>query len=91
LKIDLLVFILITITSAAGYVRLILADEQMLQRVTSVQQLEDMETELEQALERVHERKSYVMNSALYGRSASGIQRQVTHNFPFDIGSKKDL
>jgi len=37
--------------------RLILADEQMLQRVTSVQQLEDMETELEQALERVHERK----------------------------------
>jgi hypothetical protein len=27
--------------------RLILADEQMLQRVTSVQQLEDMETELE--------------------------------------------
>ncbi|KAH8957040.1 hypothetical protein BDL97_07G071900 [Sphagnum fallax] len=56
--------------------RLILADEQMLQRVTSVQQLEDMETELEQALERVHERKSYVMNSALYGQSASGIQRQ---------------
>jgi hypothetical protein len=37
--------------------RLILADEQMLQRVTSVQQLEDMETELQQALERVHERK----------------------------------
>jgi hypothetical protein len=37
--------------------RLILADEQMLQRVTSLQQLEDMETELEQALERVHERK----------------------------------
>ncbi|KAH8957028.1 hypothetical protein BDL97_07G071900 [Sphagnum fallax] len=59
--------------------RLILADEQMLQRVTSVQQLEDMETELEQALERVHERKSYVMNSALYGQSASGIQRQGTN------------
>lgn len=37
--------------------RLILADEQMLQRVTSVQQLEDMETKLEQALQRVHERK----------------------------------
>jgi len=35
--------------------------------------------------------QSYVMNSALYGQSASGIQRQVTHNFPFDIGSKKDL
>jgi hypothetical protein len=131
--------------------RLILADEQMLQRVTSVQQLEDMETELQQALERVHERKvrytsssttsyslaysfllmllcsncqarvrltweshvlswsclkeqallclmgflgveqNYVMNSALCGQSASAIQRQVTHNFPFDIGSKKDF
>jgi hypothetical protein len=35
--------------------------------------------------------QSYVMNSALYGQSASGIQRQVTHNFPFDIGFKKDF
>lgn len=37
--------------------RLYLADEQLLQNVTSVQQLANMETELEQALERVRSRK----------------------------------
>lgn len=37
--------------------RLYLADEQLLQSVTSVQQLANMETELEQALERVRARK----------------------------------
>jgi len=39
--------------------RLILADEQIIQTVTSVQQLANMETELEQALERVRHRKVY--------------------------------
>jgi hypothetical protein len=38
---------------------LILADEQIIQTVTSVQQLANMETELEQALERVRHRKVY--------------------------------
>lgn len=37
--------------------RLYLADEQLLQSVTSVQQLANMETELEQAIERVRARK----------------------------------
>jgi hypothetical protein len=37
--------------------RLYLADEQLLQGVNSVQQLANMETELEQALERVRARK----------------------------------
>lgn len=34
-----------------------MADEQLLQSVSSVQQLANMETELEQALERVRARK----------------------------------
>ncbi|CAK9271186.1 unnamed protein product [Sphagnum jensenii] len=37
--------------------RFLLADEQLIQTVTSVQQLATMETELEQALERVRQRK----------------------------------
>lgn len=37
--------------------RLYLADQQLLQSVTSVQQLANMETELEQAIERVRARK----------------------------------
>jgi hypothetical protein len=37
--------------------RLILADEELIQSVTSVQHLVDMERELEQALERVRQRK----------------------------------
>ncbi len=39
------------------FCRLYLADEQLLQGVNSVQQLANMETELEQALERVRARK----------------------------------
>jgi hypothetical protein len=39
-----------------------LADEQMIQNVTSVQQLANMETELEQALERVRQRKVCTLN-----------------------------
>ncbi|KAH9559951.1 hypothetical protein CY35_06G082100 [Sphagnum magellanicum] len=60
--------------------RLILADEELIQSVTSVQQLVDMERELEQALERVRQRKSAV-NSACEPQAAarSGIQRQ--HEF----------
>ncbi len=42
--------------------RLMLADEQMIQNVTSVQQLANMETELEQALERVRQRKVCTLN-----------------------------
>ncbi|CAK9860148.1 unnamed protein product [Sphagnum jensenii] len=57
--------------------RLILADEQIIQTVTSVQQLANMETELEQALERVRHRKNYVTNA--YDQAASAIQRQ--HEF----------
>nr|ADB81909.1 MIKC* MADS-box transcription factor [Funaria hygrometrica] len=53
--------------------RLYLADEQLLQGVTSVQQLANMETELEQALERVRSRKNYV-SSAYHGTHA--LQRQ---------------
>jgi hypothetical protein len=37
--------------------RFLLADEQLIQTVTSLQQLATMETELEQALERVRQRK----------------------------------
>jgi hypothetical protein len=37
--------------------RFLRADEQLIQTVTSVQQLATMETELEQALERVRQRK----------------------------------
>jgi ATP-dependent protease HslVU (ClpYQ) peptidase subunit len=37
--------------------RLILADEELIKSVTSVQQLVDMERELEQALVRVRQRK----------------------------------
>jgi hypothetical protein len=37
--------------------RFLLADERLIQTVTSVQQLATMETELEQALERVRQRK----------------------------------
>lgn len=37
--------------------RLYLADEQLLQSIASVQQLANMESELEQALERVRARK----------------------------------
>jgi len=57
--------------------RLYLADEQLLQGVTSVQQLANMETELEQALERVRARKNYV--SSAY-QAASAMQRQQ-HEF----------
>ncbi|XP_024399783.1 uncharacterized protein [Physcomitrium patens] len=57
--------------------RLYLADEQLLQNVTSVQQLANMETELEQALERVRARKSYV--SSAY-QVSSAMQRQQ-HEF----------
>ncbi|XP_073388586.1 uncharacterized protein [Physcomitrium patens] len=53
--------------------RLYLADEQLLQSVTSVQQLANMETELEQALERVRARKTYV--SSAY-QTANVMQRQ---------------
>jgi hypothetical protein len=45
-----------------GACRLMLADEQMIQNVTSVQQLANMETELEQALERVRQRKVCTLN-----------------------------
>lgn len=55
--------------------RLYLADEQLLQSVTSVQQLANMETELEQAIERVRARKAYV-NSA-YQAASSAMQRQM--------------
>lgn len=54
--------------------RLYLADQQLLQSVTSVQQLANMETELEQAIERVRARKAYV--SSAY-EAASVMQRQV--------------
>lgn len=37
--------------------RLYLADEQLLHNIASIQQLSNMETELEQALERVRARK----------------------------------
>lgn len=57
--------------------RLYLADEQLLQSVSSVQQLANMETELEQALERVRARKTYV--SSAY-QAASAMQRQQ-HEF----------
>lgn len=57
--------------------RLYLADEQLLQNVTSVQQLANMETELEQALERVRARKNYV--SSAY-QAANAMQRQQ-HEF----------
>lgn len=57
--------------------RLYLADEHLLQNITSVQQLANMETELEQALERVRARKSYV--SSAY-QAASAIHRQQ-HEF----------
>nr|ADB81907.1 MIKC* MADS-box transcription factor [Funaria hygrometrica] len=57
--------------------RLYLADEQLLQSVTSVQQLANMETELEQALERVRARKTYV--SSAY-QTANVMQRQQ-HEF----------
>nr|BAC06830.1 MADS-box protein PpMADS2 [Physcomitrium patens] len=57
--------------------RLYLADEQLLQGVTSVQQLANMETELEQALERVRARKNYV--SSAY-QTANALQRQQ-HEF----------
>lgn len=61
-----------------GYFRrLYLADEQLLQGVTSVQQLANMETELEQALERVRARKNYV--SSAY-QAANEMQRQQ-HEF----------
>nr|PNR58242.1 hypothetical protein PHYPA_005237 [Physcomitrium patens] len=43
--------------------RLYLADEQLLQGVTSVPQLANMESELEQALERVRARKNYVSSA----------------------------
>ncbi|CAK9878396.1 unnamed protein product [Sphagnum jensenii] len=60
--------------------RLILADEELIQSVTSVQHLVDMERELELALERVRQRKSAI-NSACDPQAAarSGIQRQ--HEF----------
>lgn len=57
--------------------RLYLADEQLLQAVTSVQQLANMETELEQALERVRARKNYV--SSAY-QAANALQRHQ-HEF----------
>ncbi|XP_024403429.1 uncharacterized protein [Physcomitrium patens] len=57
--------------------RLYLADENLLQNITSVQQLANMETELEQALERVRARKSYVSNAY---QAASAMQRQQ-HEF----------
>ncbi|CAK9256977.1 unnamed protein product [Sphagnum tenellum] len=59
--------------------RLMLADEQMIQNVTSVQQLANMETELEQALERVRQRKSYVTNA--YDQAANAIQIRQHHEF----------
>jgi hypothetical protein len=57
--------------------RLFLADEQIIQTVTSVQQLANMETELEQALERVRRHKSLVTNA--YDQAANAMQRQ--HEF----------
>ncbi|KAG0612549.1 hypothetical protein M758_6G036500 [Ceratodon purpureus] len=57
--------------------RLYLADEQLLHSIASVQQLSNMETELEQALERVRARKAYV--SSAY-QAASAVQRQQ-HEF----------
>nr|ADB81902.1 MIKC* MADS-box transcription factor [Funaria hygrometrica] len=57
--------------------RLYLADEQLLQGVTSVPQLANMESELEQALGRVRARKNYV--SSAY-QNANVIQRQQ-HEF----------
>lgn len=55
--------------------RLYLADEQLLQSVTSVQQLANMETELEQALERVRARKVRILKF-----NCSWIQ-SITHHF----------
>lgn len=55
-------------------IRLYLADEQLLQSVTSVQQLANMETELEQALERVRTRKAYVTSAY---QAVSVMQRQM--------------
>nr|ADB81908.1 MIKC* MADS-box transcription factor [Funaria hygrometrica] len=57
--------------------RLYLADEQLLQSLSSVQQLANLETELEQALERVRARKNYV--SSAY-QTASVMQRRQ-HEF----------
>nr|ADB81905.1 MIKC* MADS-box transcription factor [Funaria hygrometrica] len=57
--------------------RLYLADEQLLQSITSVQQLANMETELEQALERVRARKNYV--SSAY--EAAGVMQRQQHEF----------
>jgi thioesterase domain-containing protein len=58
--------------------RFLLADEQLIQTVTSVQQLATMETELEQALERVRQRKNSVTNAAYDLQATStAIQRQV--------------
>ncbi|KAH9559955.1 hypothetical protein CY35_06G082100 [Sphagnum magellanicum] len=54
--------------------RLILADEELIQSVTSVQQLVDMERELEQALERVRQRKHEFMgNMQLMGMQHGGV------------------
>ncbi|CAK9194363.1 unnamed protein product [Sphagnum troendelagicum] len=64
---------------AASGSGLMLADEQMIQNVTSVQQLANMETELEQALERVRQRKSYVTNA--YDQAANAIQIRQHHEF----------
>ncbi|KAH8959621.1 hypothetical protein BDL97_06G086700 [Sphagnum fallax] len=53
--------------------RLILADEELIQSVTSVQHLVDMERELEQALERVRQRKHEFMgNMQLMGMQHGG-------------------
>lgn len=58
--------------------RLYLADEQLLQSIASVQQLANMESELEQALERVRARKTYV-SSAYQAHSA--MQQRQQHEF----------
>jgi hypothetical protein len=60
--------------------RFLLADEQLIQTVTSVQQLATMETELEQALERVRQRKNSVTNAA-YDLQATSTAIQRQHEF----------
>ncbi|KAH8963372.1 hypothetical protein BDL97_04G005900 [Sphagnum fallax] len=60
--------------------RFLLADEQLIQTVTSLQQLATMETELEQALERVRQRKNSVTNAA-YDLQATSTAIQRQHEF----------
>jgi len=65
--------------------RLYLADEQLLQSVTSVQQLANMESELEHALERVRARKVQTLRFIARGYvdSSAYFFSQVYKNLSF--------